>query len=157
MFYVLVWRLQDHRVIMMRRELCCLSMIGVNGCVFDCFQFGNPLNSSSETTDLDLEKSNFQQAMIDMVNIINRQNINNHKVKGIYIKHSRHKDYRDKKIITSLFQYFSTIQEYYKWQSSHVRWSQHSTQFTSCLQPSCKTRNNEPRSQHFKLFEHFKC
>ena len=80
--------------------------------------------------------------MIDMVNIINRQNINNYKVKGIYIKPPQHKDYRDEKIISSLFKYFKTIQEYYKWQLSHIRWPQYSIQFTSCLQPTCNHHNH---------------
>ena len=48
----------------------------INGCVFDCFHFDNPLNSASITTDVDLEKANFEEAMSDMFNIVNGQNVN---------------------------------------------------------------------------------
>ena len=64
----------------------------MNGCVFDAFQSGNALILAENTTNIDMELINFEQVMVDLGNMFNRQQRDCFQVKTGYRKPRKNKN-----------------------------------------------------------------
>eukprot|EP01083_Nonionella_stella_P017380 48635_1 len=108
----------------------------INGCIFDHQQMGQGVKNG-KTIDFDIEQFNFEAAMIDITNTINRYKEKNLDMKASYYRPSLDRDDRDVWMFDKLRTTFGSEKAYYKYIATHCMQGKYMIQLAQCDDDAC--------------------